>query len=84
MEKDFQINISSPPDRERLVSEIMVNHVQWAEINQETGDLRVEFYPRPDAKPWNFSLEEAMEALVDAKKALIESRSGRSAFFPDV
>ena len=71
MEK-FRITIASLPDREYLVSEILYDGVQWAEISQETNKLIVQFYPHPRQEYWEFSLDEAMEALQQAKKELIE------------
>jgi hypothetical protein len=70
----YKINLSSPPDREKLVAEIMFDHVQWAEIDQESGTLEVEFYPRPDQKPWRINLDTAIEALNSAKGRLNERR----------
>ena len=35
MATSYRICLSSPPDREKLVAEIFVGDVQWAEINQE-------------------------------------------------
>ena len=38
MEK-FRITVASLPDRECLVSEIMYDGIQWAEISQEAGGV---------------------------------------------
>ena len=70
MEK-FRITVASLPDREQLVSEIIYDGVQWAEISQETGDLIVQFYSHPKQKYWEFSLDEAIAVLEKAKKKLI-------------
>ena len=67
----YEVCISSPPDRELLVAEIFFGHVQWAEINQEEGVLRVEFYPRPDGRPWIILYSEAVLALSEAKQRLV-------------
>jgi hypothetical protein len=48
--KDMRICISSPPDREKLVAEIFFGDEQWAELNQESGTLELEFYPKPSSK----------------------------------
>ena len=48
----------------------MFGGFQWAEINQESEELRVEFYPRPDGKPWSIALSVAEEALKSAKARL--------------
>jgi hypothetical protein len=70
----FRITIASPPDREKLVAMIDVGDEQWAEVNQETAELQIEFYPRRDGKPWVFSLTEA-QAAVDAAKARLTGAS---------
>jgi hypothetical protein len=44
----YQINICSPQNREKLVTEIFFDDLQWAEVNQERGILEVEFYAHPD------------------------------------
>ncbi|HSY17667.1 MAG TPA: hypothetical protein VK815_04995 [Candidatus Acidoferrales bacterium] len=65
------VHIASPPDREKLVAMISHGSEQWAELNQETNNLILELYPRPDGKPWAFSFDEAMTALHHAKRRLI-------------
>lgn len=59
----MSVVIASPPDREKLVAMIDYDHEQWAELNQESGTLTLELYPRRDGKPWQFSFEEALTAL---------------------
>lgn len=70
MTTDYRITTANPPDRERTVSEIFFDNVQWAEVNQECELLRVEFYPRPDGKPWCIALATAVAALKDASSKL--------------
>jgi len=65
------VNLASPPDRERLVAEVFLNDVQVAEINQESGDLSVEIYPRPDGKPWSMPYEDLLKCLESAKSRLL-------------
>ena len=67
----FKISISSPPDRDCLVAEIFMDNNQWAEVNQESGELMLELYPRKDGQPWVFDFETALEVLQAAKKKLI-------------
>ena len=74
MEK-FRITVASLPARERLVSEIIYDGVQWAEISQETGDLIVQFYAHPRQRYWEFSLNEAIAVLEKAKKKLLGENS---------
>jgi hypothetical protein len=68
---ELRICISSPPDRERLVAEIFLGNVQWAELNQEREDLELEFYDRPDGEPWRIDYQLAVEALNEAKRRLV-------------
>lgn len=72
MSTNWRVTVASPPDRERLVAEIFLGEVQWAEINQERDALEVEFYSRPDGNPWRIPLQAAMEALEDAKRKLTD------------
>ena len=71
MKHKHRICISSPPDREKLVAEIFFGDTQWAEINQESGDLQVEFYARPDGEPWQIDFQDALAALNEAKQRLV-------------
>jgi hypothetical protein len=48
----IRVEIASPPDREYLVAPLMFEHEQWAEVDQESGSLTIEFYPRRDGQPW--------------------------------
>jgi hypothetical protein len=69
--KKYEIGISSPPDREKLVAEISFDNIQWAEINQEREVLEVEFYSRPDGEPWRIDYQDAVKALDEAKRKLV-------------
>ena len=73
MEK-FEIIIASLPDRERVVAEIFYGNVQWVEISQETEELIIQFYPHPRQEYWEFSFNEAFEALEKAKKSLLNEK----------
>ena len=66
------MDIASPPDREKLVAEMFFGSDQWAEVNHETNEVRVEFYARADGRPWNFSLTDAITALNIAKQRLLD------------
>jgi hypothetical protein len=69
----FTIKIASLPYRENLVAEIYYNHEQWVEISQEPNDLLiVQFYSPLEGKYWEFNLDEALDALQEAKKRLVE------------
>lgn len=77
MATSYRICLSSPPDREKLVAEIFVGDVQWAEINQEQETLQVEFYPRPDGQPWRINLVDVTTVLDQARQRLIGEESKR-------
>lgn len=70
----YRIDISSPPDRNKLVAEVFFENVQWAEINQEHGTLEIEFYPRPDKHFWKINYSDAIDALNEAKQRLTENK----------
>ena len=70
MSREPEICISSPPNREKLVAEIFFGANQWAELNQEDGTLRLEFYPLPTGEFWQLSWDEAVGALEEAKRKL--------------
>jgi hypothetical protein len=74
----FRISISSPPDRERLVAEVFAENCQWAELNQERGNLTLELYPRQDGQPWVFDYEEALRILHDARARLLGPQGKRT------
>jgi hypothetical protein len=67
----MEVVISSPPDRNYLVAEIWFSDEQWAEVNQEEDELRVEIYPRQGGGPWSFPLTDALEALMKAASRLL-------------
>jgi hypothetical protein len=72
MTQRMRITVASPPDRDRLVAEVFFDDIQWAEINQESDELEVEFYPRPDNRPWRVPLSIAVDALERAKAELMK------------
>ena len=67
----LRITIASPPDREKLVAEVLCENEQWAEINQESATLQLEIYPRRDGQPWSFPFDDALAALQAAKTRLV-------------
>lgn len=69
--KNFEVAISSPPDREYLVAEVFFGSEQFAEINQETGLLVVEIYPRRNGKPWTLSFRDVIESFEEAQRELL-------------
>jgi hypothetical protein len=67
----FEIEIASIPSREKLVAEIFYNKIQWVEISQETSELLIKFYGPLNEDCWEFPLEEAIQALEQAKMKLL-------------
>lgn len=67
---EIEVSLSSPPDRERLVADILVDHIQLAEINLEGHTPEIELYPRPDGLPWRIGYWDLCRALVDAGERL--------------
>ena len=68
---EFRIELISPPDREQLTASVLVDQEQLAEINQEQERPTLELYPRRDGQPWALDYEEAIAALVEAKRRLL-------------
>jgi len=78
MRTPLQVEIASPPNRERLVACLMVGKVQWGEINQESGELEVEIYPQRDGQPWKFAFDKLIAALQNALERLVRGESSVS------
>ena len=68
--KEAEVVLASPPDRKFLVAEIFFDSEQLAEINQESGELMLEIYPRRDGKPWKLTYTNLSFALEEAKTRL--------------
>ncbi len=66
----FDIEISSVPDREKLVAEIWYEKNLIAEINQESDNLEIELYPLQKV---TFDYQEFLQILETAKNKLKES-----------
>ncbi|NEQ42459.1 MAG: hypothetical protein F6K00_02410 [Leptolyngbya sp. SIOISBB] len=71
--ESLNVSISSPPDRDFLVADIMLGTIQIAEINQETGSMEIEIYASPDNSQWKINLDDFLVALNKAKVLLSES-----------
>jgi hypothetical protein len=67
----IRLELASPPDRKRLVLQVMIGDEQWAEINQDGKRLVLEIYPRQDGGPWVMDFDEAVNTLADAKNKLL-------------
>jgi hypothetical protein len=68
MQEEFEILITSPPDREKIVAEVWLRGELIAEVNQELGYLEVQLYTN-DKK---IILSEIFQKFLnEAKKKLV-------------
>ena len=70
--KRFSFRIASDTSKEKVFAEVFYDDDQWAEISQEGEEPVVIFLSPSNAKYWEFPLGEALEALQQAKKSLLE------------
>ncbi len=68
---NFELMLSSRPDKEYLVAEISFDNMYWVEINHEEEEMKIQFYPHPNLPCWEFDLNEALEVLAEAKKKIL-------------
>ena len=61
--ENFEITVNSLPDRDNLIAEIYYKQFQFAEISQETTELKIQFYPHPQEKYWEFSIDEIIQVI---------------------
>jgi len=66
--KQFEILITSPPDRKNLVAEIWHDDTLVAEVLQETGKFEIEFYLHGKKL---FDLSDLLKAIEIAKEKLL-------------
>jgi len=71
MSGEMSVLISSVPDRDEVVAELRCGNVQWDEISNEQGQIRLEIYPNPDGSLWSFEFSEALHLLVQARDLLL-------------
>ena len=76
-QNNWSICLSSPPDRDNLVADILCNNEQMMEVNQENNLVNVELYPRQDGRPWVVSYDQLLDLLNDAKNKLMERTTAR-------
>jgi hypothetical protein len=67
----LSISLSSPPDRKKLVADLICDNEQWAELNQEGESLSLEIYPRRSGEPWTMDFAEVLAQLNEGKRRLI-------------
>ena len=68
--QDFEILITSPPDRENLVAEIWLQNQMIAEINQENKTLELEIFVKENGTI-KLSYNEFINILKEARKKLV-------------
>lgn len=68
---DISLDLASPPDREKVVVQLMVDNEQVAEVSQETESLQIEIYGRQDGKPWVLDFDDLMLAFRKARAKLV-------------
>lgn len=67
----IELQITSPPDRTRIVVELWRENVQLAEVSNEDGTFRVELYASPGTNRVVVPLNELEEALRRARENLL-------------
>lgn len=71
MSDKIEAIVGSPPEKQKLVVQLFVKDGgQWGEIDQETGELEIEIYARPDGKTFRFRLEDLEKVIALAKERL--------------
>jgi hypothetical protein len=73
--KRFSFRIVSDTSKEKTFIEVFYDDDQLAEISHEGEEPIMILLPPSNAKYWEFSLEEALEAFQEAKKNLLEDRT---------
>lgn len=70
----FSVQLANAPDREKEVAEIWLGDEMVAELNQESGVVALEIYPRRDTRPWDLPADGFIACLNEARAALGVSR----------
>ncbi len=75
---DFELLITSVPDREKVICEIYYKNEIIAEISQETDDLLLTLYSSPTEKWWEVSFTKFQNILEEAKQFLLQGPDNES------
>ncbi|NGX38314.1 MAG: hypothetical protein K1000chlam2_01487 [Chlamydiae bacterium] len=75
----FEIEIINYLEQEGLVAEIYYDSVQWVEIIKNKKATVIKFHSHPDKECWEFSCEDAIKVLEQAKTKLL-MRSNKGSF----
>lgn len=68
---NFSIKIASDTDKEKVFAEIYYQNNQWAEISQEGESPIITLFSPIYGEHWEFPLQDAIEAINQAKKRLL-------------
>lgn len=68
----FSYRIASDTSKEKVFAEVFYNEEQIAEISQEGNSPTLILLPPSNARYWEFPLDDALEALEEASKDLLE------------
>lgn len=71
---DIRVGLISPPDRDALVADILIDHEQFAEILHRDGRVIVEVSPRRTGEPWELTVDDLLAAVTRAAESLGEPR----------
>jgi hypothetical protein len=77
-QQELSVVLASPRDRNALVAQINWGWAQFAELNQEGGELQLEVYPPVTGDAWNLPYEAVMNALTQAAR-LLAGKAGNPA-----
>jgi hypothetical protein len=72
MKPEFQVQLASYPNLERLAAEVIVDNEMLADITYEKNDPELTLWPRQDGEPWRLPSEAVVAALSEADSALRE------------
>ncbi len=76
MKTRMSILIASAPDKEKVFAELYYDGEIWAMVSQEEDALLLEIVSNIDGAPSKFALEDVMDVLQKAKKALLGESKG--------
>jgi len=69
--EDFRIVVADMPHKEEPVCEVYYKNEYWIEISAEVpNEFVIQFFNKDDGNYWEFSFDEAMEVLQEAKNRL--------------
>lgn len=74
----IEVILTSPPDREHLVTELWINNIIFCEVSQDQGKPMIEIYPRPDKETWCIEANLLLASLSKAVGRLAACVGGES------